>query len=249
MMRATTGWLVTAAAAQTAFASGGVISLAGIADGASRIAEYDLTGSFAQINFGDGSPGDSDGLYSIVDPTIQFGSIDLFPGERSFGLGGLTYDAAGVTGSGVETVAVTGIDLGQLWAAGSATTDISDVALGLFFFEAPRAFSFGPLDANDTVTFVDGVLTSIDLEIDAALSLDLTFGGDPVTWDGSFTISGSEFSLFIDETEFDVPTAFGTQPQSRLVVDIGGTITAVPSPGAAGLAGVFACAIVRRRRR
>lgn len=240
---ATTMTVTTAAVGQT-------ISLAGEADGSSRISEFDLTGAFAQIDFGDGGPGDADGAYSVADETGPFGSaLDVFPNETNFGVGNLMFDDSTLTGFGVETLTIGAIDLGQLFTPASLTSDISGVALSNFFFSAPVDFVFGSLDASDTVTFTDGVLTSIDLSIDASFLVDLTFAGQGRSFDGAFSISGNRFSLFIDETEFNVPTVFGVAPQSRIVVDISGTVAAViPAPGAAAFLAVAGAFAARRRR-
>jgi len=236
--------IATAAAAQT-------VDLASTARGDSRISEFDLTGAFAQINFGDGGPGDADGAYSVVDNSGPFGSaLDVFPNESAFGLGNLTYDDSGFTGVGVEVLSVTTLDLGQLFTPGSSATDISGVDLSNFFFSAPVNFAFGPLDTGDTLTFTDGVLTSIDVSIDASFIVDLTFAGQPTSFDGTFSITGNQFSLFIDETEFDVPTAFGTAPQSRFLADINGRVDAViPAPGAVAVFGAAGAFGARRRGR
>lgn len=225
------------------------ISLAGTADGASQIAEFNITGVFSQIDQGDGSASDSDGFFNVANPSQMFGSGNMFPNEQAFGIGNLDYDTGLLTGVGVETVSATGIDLSQLWAAGSSTTDISDAALGLQFFDAPRSFEFGALDATDTLTFTDGVLTSIDIEIAASFVIDYTFAGSPVSYDGTFSIAGNSFSLFIDDTLFDVPSAFGVQDESRFLADVSGTIAAViPSPVSAAPLSLGGLLAARRRR-
>ncbi|MEM9374212.1 MAG: PEP-CTERM sorting domain-containing protein [Planctomycetota bacterium] len=237
------------AAIAAASANAQTIDLAGTAAGDSRISEFAVTGSFAQIDMGDGSPGDADGLYSVVDGA-SFGIIDVFPNETAFGLGDLTYDAGSLTGSGVETVAVTNIDLSDFWASGSSTTDVSDAGLALWFFGAPTAFNFGGLDAADTVTFTDGVLTSIDIQMDAALTIDYTFTGNPFSYDGTFSISGADFTLSIDDTVTGIPNPFGGPDiDSRLVADIRGTVAAVvPAPSSGALLGLGLIASARRRQ-
>lgn len=234
-------------------ASGGVaqtIDLAGAADGASRISEFNLTGAFAQIDFGDGGTGDADGAYSLVDDSGPLGTaLDVFPSETNFGVGSLSFDNASFTGAGVETLPVTAIDLAQLFTANSPTSDISGVNLSNFFFSTPVNFAFGAVDASDTVTFTDGVLTAIDLVIDASFTFDLALSGQPTSFEGSFSIAGNRFSLFIDDTEFDVPTVFGTFPQSRVLIDIAGTVDAViPAPGVATVLAMPGLLIARRRR-
>ena len=234
---------IAASAIVASGVSAQTVSLAGTAEGTSRIAEFNITGVFSQIDKGDGSVNDSDGFFNVADETQMFGSGNMFPNEQAFGVGNLSFDAGLITGVGVETVAATGIDLGQLWSAGSSTSDISDAALGLQFFDAPRSLDFGSLDAADTLTFTDGVLTSIDIEITASFVVDYTFAGSPVSYDGTFSISGNRFALLIDDTLFDVPSAFGLQPESRFLANVGGTIDAVvPSPASVAtlsLAGVL----------
>lgn len=219
-----------------------IINLAGQADPTSFMAEYDITGVQAQINFGDGTAGDADGLYNVADLSQSFGSADVFPRESNFSIGSLSYNDGAITGSGVETSAVTGLDLSGFWTAdpnrdgsggATVTSDISDHALGLWFFNAPGSIGFGALDAADTVTFTDGVLTSIDLSVSASFIVDYTFAGSSTSYDGSFSISGADFAFQIDETELNVPTSIGSSPQSRFVADVSGTINAVPEPASA----------------
>ncbi|MEM9066056.1 MAG: hypothetical protein AAGB51_11260 [Planctomycetota bacterium] len=227
----------------------GMVSLEGTANGSSRISEFNLTGAFAQIDFGDGSPGDADGAYLIGSEAGPLGTnLDIFPNETSFGVGSLSFDDSGISGSGTETVAATAIDLSALWAPGSSSTDISAVALSDFFFSAPAFFTFGPLDASDTVTFVDGAIDSVNLEIDASFSLFLSSTAGPTVFNGTFSIVGDQFSLLIDETLSDVQTDFGVFPESRLRIDISGTVSAIPAPGT-GLLGLALCGGALRRRR
>ncbi|MEM9753983.1 MAG: hypothetical protein AAF916_11455, partial [Planctomycetota bacterium] len=124
------------------------------------------------------------------------------------------------------------LDLSQLWSAdpnrvngvaGSpplVQSDISDRAIGLWFFDAPGAITFGSLDASDTITYTDGALTSIDIEVTADFSVSTT------TWSGLFTISGADLSFQINDSQ---PFGFGS---SDLVVDLTGTVLAVPEPAA-----------------
>ncbi|MEM6312487.1 MAG: PEP-CTERM sorting domain-containing protein, partial [Planctomycetota bacterium] len=158
-----------------------------------------------------------------------------------------------LSGSGVETTAVTAIDLGEFWTSDpnrtsatpgtppSVVSDISDRAIGLWFFDAPGSIGFGALDAADTVTFTDGVLTSIDL------SIPTTFDVGGSVWNGTFSITGDQLSYQINEVQ---PFGFGT---STLVADITGTVGAVgsfviPEPSSLGLLGVSTLLLSRRRR-
>ncbi|MEL6798042.1 MAG: hypothetical protein AAFO89_14630, partial [Planctomycetota bacterium] len=170
------------------------------------------------------------------------------PNAVAFGLGSLGFDAGAVTGIGTEVVPATSLDLSDLWTAGSATSDISDAALGLWFFDAPRSIDFGPLDAADTITFVDGQIDSASISVPASVTIDYSFAGAATTYIGSFSITGNQFSFAIDDTQLDVVTAFGTLPASRLVVDLNGTIAAIPSPATTAVFGTLALAAARRRR-
>ncbi|MEM6332168.1 MAG: PEP-CTERM sorting domain-containing protein [Planctomycetota bacterium] len=249
------------------------IPLASTMDGNSFVSEGEplvgVTSSFARINAGDGSlgsaganTGDADGLYGVANvadpnPGPVFGTpVDLFPREEKFLVGGVTVDTSGLTGSGVEVAPVTALDLGELWkpdpnrtssTPGSPPTvvsDISDRALGLWFFDSGGSIDFGAIDASDTATFTDGLLTSIDVEVTAAFILT----GEP-SFDGTLTFSGDQISLQINETE--LLFSFLSTP---IVLDITGTVNAVnnfviPEPASAALllAGVPALALRRRR--
>ncbi|MDF3128869.1 hypothetical protein P0Y35_06655 [Kiritimatiellaeota bacterium B1221] len=225
------------------------ISLASTMNASSYIAET-LTETFIISNgtgtVGNGYTGDDDS-----DPA--FGSaINLFPRETNWNVGTISYNEALVSGTGTETVAITSIDLGELWTSDpkrtdtdapfepTAESDISDFALGLWLFNQEGGITFGNLDAADQVTFQDGVLTSIDMQIDMQFWWSPAFvGGGPTYYDGTFAISGGNISLQITDTE-TVPI-YGP---STLTMDMTGSVTAVPEPGmlsmiAAGLFIIF----------
>ena len=225
----------------TATSHADVLPLAGPADPGSHMAEFELTGSWAQIDFGDGTPGDGDGFYDVNNLSHQWGGdVDVFPNETAFTLGTLTFDTGSLTNIGVETVPVTALDLSGLWAPGSATTDISDVALADWYFNQPHSLSFGPLDAADRVTFSDGNLISVDLSVSADLNVDLTAMFLPnATYSGTFEIAGDAYALMIDDSS----------PGNRVLVNITGRVSAIPEPGSALLLGTLALAGCRRIRR
>ncbi|MEL6498442.1 MAG: hypothetical protein AAGJ54_01045 [Planctomycetota bacterium] len=241
------------------------ISLASTMDTDSFVSENAITGAFAQIGQGDGSlgsvgsfTGDADGFYFLSDlgqanPSPIGGSdpLDLFPREENFQVGSLGFDDAAIGGSGVETTAVTSLDLSELWTSdpnrvnGSAgspplvISDISDRALGLWFFDSGGSITFGGLDSADTVTFTNGQLTSIDVEVDAFFTID---GSDDFV--GSLVFSGDGISFQVEDTQ-----TLGGFFTSTIVIDLTGTVNAVvPAPGTAMLlvAGVFGAS--RRRR-
>jgi hypothetical protein len=209
-------------------------------DSTGTLSEDQLIGGFGRINLGDGTTGDGDAIYDIGDindpnPTLLGSPVDLFPREASFLVGSL--ETGPVTGSGTETVAITSIDLGEFWTSGQ-TGDLSDPALGLMFFDAPRSISFGALDGGDTATYVDGVLTSIDLNITTAFHLDLpaqtgcfitsaAAETQPLVWNGTLSIAGNQFSYQIDDVEDFIDPNTQQAKQSNLIIDLTGTVDAV----------------------
>ncbi|MEM6334073.1 MAG: PEP-CTERM sorting domain-containing protein [Planctomycetota bacterium] len=242
---------ITALAASTGLANAATIPLASTMNGDGFISEYPGTATFAQINLGDGTLGevgvrstDADGLYGTQGPfdpmpgelptgtPFLFGTpVDVFPREENFKVGSFTVDESSITGSGVETVAIQSIDLGELWTADpnrtsndpnveqTIITDISDFGLGLWLFGTTGELTFSALDANDTATFTDGLLTSVDV------ALDFTFVARDETFfepDG-FTIAGDIFTLSMDD-EVEIGLPFGPL---NIVVDLEGTVESV----------------------
>ncbi|MEM1293926.1 MAG: PEP-CTERM sorting domain-containing protein [Verrucomicrobiota bacterium] len=250
-----TSFLLGVFALSLTHANGATINLASTMDSAGFISESSFTGSFAQISRGDGGAGDADAAYLIADfgnpGAAPLGSnIDVFPSEAAFAVGSLTFDDSGLTGSGVEIVAIDSIDLTSL-----TTLDISPAEL-LTWLNAPSSFTFGALDAADQITFTDGLLTSIDLSIDAAINLDLTFlGSQNNAFDGTFSISGSDLSLQINDTEVftnlptPIPFPVDTIP-TNFVIDLQGTVGAVvPEPSVAFMVFLGLASFVSGRRR
>lgn len=241
------------------------VSLASTMNGSSYMSEDTVTGGFSRINMGNGSlgsaganTGDADGHYLLSNfnnPSASpLGtSIDTFPREANFQVGNITYNEAGLTGIGVETVAITTIDLAAFWTsdpnrtsntAGSTPTvisDISDHALGLWLFNGPGAITFGSLDASDTITFTNGVLTSINLQLATTFSAS-AFGMD-LAWNGTFSIDGADLSYQIDDVE---STFVG---ESRFVANLTGRVNSViPEPSSLALGAAGLLVLLRRRR-
>jgi hypothetical protein len=206
----------------------GRIELATVVTADSRVAEFDLTGSQARVRYGTGASGDFDGLYDVNDPTTMYGrGLDVFPREGNFVVGSLRYNVADA-GALNGTFPVSALDLAGLWADDSATSDISAAALSVWLFGRTVQLRFGPIDAADTVTFSNGVLTSLDVEVTAELSVDFAAGLAPATvYDGRLTLTGNRLSLSMDDTVEDVRTARGVQPRSRFVIDVSGVVSAV----------------------
>lgn len=205
------------------------------------IAEGAVTGSYAQIAQ---SP---NGLYSTGAPgpplNTPFAGLTIFPNGNNFGVGSVTYDDSGITGVGRETAPITALDTSLFWAPGSAVTDIRDNdasgtgtdGLDAWFFGPNSSFTFGP--ATGTVTLIDGAERRIDLTSDFTFSTDFGFFGPgvPIPWNGTFSIVGNEIAFLIND--------------SGVVVDLQGTVDAVPEPGTAGFACLMLVAAGLKRRR
>lgn len=204
------------------------------------LSESLATGSFVQIAL------EPDGLFNLAPPNQQFGAVDLFPNESDFGIGSLSYDDSGFTGSGVEVFPVTSLDTSDFWQDGSPTTDISDTGLDIWFFGLGGSFAFGA--PAGSVTLTNGLVTSIDIIASVTFTAVFPDFQDPFSgqtivspYTGALTIAGNAISIQIDETNFT---------GSTFVADLQGTVNAVvPEPSAALLAGCFAAALPGWRRR
>ncbi|WP_160149687.1 PEP-CTERM sorting domain-containing protein [Roseiconus lacunae] len=178
------------------------------------------------------------------------GGIDIWPRETAFQVGSFFYDETSIVGSGIETTMITGLDTSGFWthdpngdginpAGPSVESDLSDYGLSQYF-NTDVLITFGGLDANDTVTFTDGVLSSIDLNVLTTMSF---YGVD---YDGTFGVSGNQLSYQIDDTE----QIFGFD--GRIVANMTGTvnaISAVPEPSSLAFLGFVGFGYVVTRRR
>ena len=226
------------------------LSLASTMDGNSVIRDYDFSGSFAQINKGTNSGIDADAYWNINNPSQKFGSginevNDMYPNEGDFGIGLLNFDSSLVTTTGVATFPIQGLTL-------DLSNDLRAASLeGFFFGNADSVdFSLGSFDANDTVTFTDQVLTSIDL--DTSFTMTVTALGNALPYSGTFAVSGNALTIDMDQT---LPTpGFTVSGNSRFVFDFDGVVdgvgvTTVPEPsGVLFLIGGLIAGSFKRRR-
>lgn len=233
------------------------VPLASTMNAAGTVSENALTGETFVISNGDGTI--ANGKSGDDDSNPAFGdSLNLFPREADFVVGSFDFDAGSIVGVGSESTEISSIDLSELWSAdpnrttsdptadATVLSDLSDFAIGAWLFNGPGSITFGSLDASDTITFTDGLLTSIDFSIDAIFNADAF--GTPVTWAGTLTAAGDILSFQINDTQ---PAGFGN---STLVVDLTGTIAAVgsytiPEPTAVVLFSLAAICCVHPRTR
>ncbi|MDM4019040.1 PEP-CTERM sorting domain-containing protein [Roseiconus lacunae] len=251
------------------------VSLASSMNPAGYLAENQVTGSYWRINNGDGtlgtatSTGDRDGPGNYAerenpsDTGTGFGDpMDMFPREANFLIGSFSFDETGLTGVGTETRVITNLNPSEFWKndpnrtnpslGPSVLSDISDHAFGLAFFDGDGEIKFGGIDATDTVTFTDGVLTSVDFNVTTTLSFSAFT--ETVTYDGIFSATGDSISYQIDDTE---PIAILGGLPSTFQANLSGTInqvgsysiSAVPEPNSLVMLVVGTAAVAFRRRR
>ncbi len=220
-------------------ASAADLALTGTADGDSRWYDF-FSDSFAQL---DRTP---DGFYLISAETDPFnpaafqsvgGGADVFPDpdEALFDLGVVSYDDSGLTGTGVETVAITGytnLDFQKNIADDDALTN--------------SGYGTSLSNVVGTVTFTDGALTGINLTSDIVFTYDFSgFGAGDLTFSGTYSIAGDRFDLLVNNESY--PSGFG---DIRFVWDSQGVVNQViPEPASALLLLAGSLGFVRRRRR
>lgn len=95
-------------------------------------------------------------------------------------------------------------------------------------------------ESPDTVTFINGQLASINLQIPTTFMVDI---GMPLEWNGMFSISGNQLAYSISDTQ---ETFIGP---STFTANLTGTVNAViPEPSAALLGAIGVLSLFRRRR-
>ncbi|MEM9944275.1 MAG: PEP-CTERM sorting domain-containing protein [Planctomycetota bacterium] len=259
---------IAAAFLLTSNADAELVSLASTMDAGGYFAEDAALDSIARINFGDGTANDRDGANQYSDPNdgsfdpnkpesdyTPFGTsnLNIFPNETNFNVGQVGFDETGLSPTFTGTVQINSLDLGAFYTLNDATSDINGVDFPLLF-PFGGGLTLGTFDANDTLTFTNGLLTSIDVEVEADVFV-ADFTGQ-VTYDGLLTFSGSNINLNIMETETVVGFTgpFNSTLDFQLSGIVGAVnnfqISAVPEPGSFGLAATaFGLIALRRRNR
>ncbi|MEM9480531.1 MAG: PEP-CTERM sorting domain-containing protein [Verrucomicrobiota bacterium] len=201
-----------------------------------------LTGR-VQINYGTGLPGDRDGREFPEGTPVGGAGSDAFPREENFVVGSLTYDESLVSGSGIETVSILGINLGELQNDVSAANLEPD-------FRGIQPWSFGTIDAGDTITFTDGVLTSLDIDLTADIPVADANFPPAVIFDGTLVFSGNSIRWVVSDTESIDSPFFPIVIDQTIDWELNGVVLAVvPEPSAGLLAfGALSGLVLRRRR-
>jgi hypothetical protein len=205
------------------------------ADGDGRFFEY-FSDAFAQIDQGGvgGNP-DNDG-YFLASSLPAFapigGGVDVFPNESAFGVvGTLNYDVTGLLGSGIESAPITALDVQFEDDINASLTIVANNTGG-------NNFSTVVNSASGTVTLFNGAVSGVNLSSEVSF----VFGG-AVPFTGTFDVSGSRFSLLVDETlslsGFDFRYAWDVDGELNGLAPIPVPASAfLFAPAAAGLLGV-----------
>ncbi len=195
--------------------------------------------------------------YQDVSATL----VEAFTEDADFAdsdIGGFDFDAGLVTGVGVEVVGVNDLTLNLDGAEFESTnrTNLNPADVGPFGpdgrsnrNEFSNAVTLTPSNLSGTgLTFVDGVLTSIDLTADVSVfAAQDAFGGlGGFTGDGTLTFSNNTFTFDIDDFSSGFVSA-------RLILNRTATIDAVgtyviPEPASLALLGLTGLMVLRRRR-
>ncbi|MEM9480533.1 MAG: hypothetical protein AAGA58_12840 [Verrucomicrobiota bacterium] len=180
-------------------ASAGELSLDATADGNTRFYSY-FSASFCQLDQGwsnsQGASEEIDGFFALADlpDFTPIGSgVDFFPREEDFEFGTVTYDDTTITGIGMESVPVTGLNLtvGGNFRDGRATVG----ELGNDIMDTITVIR--SIDPESRVELVDGVPRHLFLTAFITLDYELTDGAE---FDGVFTVFGDKFTLLVDGT-------------------------------------------------
>lgn len=162
--------------------------------------------------------------------------IDVLPNDGNFfDAVSLQYDDASISGVGVEVV-----------SAVSMTTNFNQHVPGEHAVFA-TAYTENVNSVNGSITFTDGVLSSIDLTADLIFAWNSVPGGGVLSFVGQLIFNGDAFSLLVGDNENSV---IGNLDY---VWEFDGHVTAITAvPVPAGLVlflsgGMLMAAFVRRR--
>ncbi|CAL1125565.1 unnamed protein product [Cladocopium goreaui] len=197
------------------------LPLSGTADGSSRWYEY-FSDGFAQLDQGFGGNPALDGFFLIsslpaFDPIG--GGANVFPNEAAFNLGTISYDDAGLSGSGLENTPITGYTV--------------DMALNIADDDAivSQGYTTTLQNVAGSLTFFNGALAAVNMTSDIVFTYDFSgFGGGLLDFTGAFDFNGDSFELLVDNESY--PSGFGAD--IKYAWESTGSIdglAAVPEPG------------------
>ncbi len=199
----------------------------------SRWYEY-FSGAYAEL--GKNRTAGGDGFWGIPDGApVGDGTSDVFRFDGIWSsLGTLTYTDAGLTNTGVESAPITAFTANFA----SYIADNDSITNGPYLTTINSAAG--------TVSLIDGVVSSIQLNVSLTFTYDGSgFGLGNLDYGGTFVIDGNSFSLDADGS---YPTFPGLE-DARYVWDVNGIVTnVVPEPSAALLGSLGLLALARRRR-
>ncbi|MFT3881137.1 MAG: hypothetical protein QM703_15925 [Gemmatales bacterium] len=125
-------------------------------------------------------------------PTVHYGSANVFPNDANFfSTSSLSYDGTGLTGVGIESRTVTALNGFEVH---------ND--FGFRNFSTTIGALTGNITSNPaTITWTNGVVSNVDLLVPVNLTFGAGFISVGQTYVGSFSISGNQFLLNVDDTK------------------------------------------------
>ena len=224
-------------------ATAAVVDLSLVADGSGRWYEY-LSDVFCQVDGGPNYPGAPgfDGSYqtSLLPSYVTLGGGNTcFPDGANFGnVGTVTVDDTGLTGTGTETASITDVEI----EFNHFIAD-NDAIVG--------GYTTTITNESGTVTYENGVATSIDLSTDVEFVYDASaFGLGLIGFNGSFSITSNNFALLVDDTNV-VRYVWDVTGTAAVAGNIAPPVPVFGLPGlmAAGSALMASAIFALRRRR
>ncbi len=189
----------------------GSVNLWGIADGDTAYYE-EFSDGFYRMDLYDPPPRETQQRFHLIsNPSAAIGSttFDGFPNDEDFRIGSVQYDDADlVSGSGVANITSLSVGIGY---------DPANPSYINYIRWDPQTANV--LSLEGTVTIVNGVVTSIDLESTIEFQF-MVLENTLITEPGTFKITGNRFDGYV---QYVVPNTEG----KRLIWDFAGTLTTV----------------------